>query len=128
MDGRQQQCPLWIWCLVLRRCSVVRGREDKFIISSLCSASLSPSTPSYSPSTSVLLSWSVHSAVRHSGPTFIWQSAHKDLWANSEEITLSIKLEENTFPVQDGTWKVDRFLAMLKTRPVCGPLLKVLQL
>lgn len=84
--------------------------------------------PSSSPSTSVLLSWSAHSAVRHSGPTFIWQSAHKDLWANSEEITLSIKLEENTFPVQDGTWKVDRFLAMLKTRPVCGPLLKVLQL
>ena len=50
MDGRQQQCPLRIWCLVLRRCSVVRGREDKFIISSLCSASLSPST---SPSSSL---------------------------------------------------------------------------
>lgn len=121
MDGRQQQCPLRIWCLVLRRCSVVRGREDKFIIPSLCSASLSPST-------SVLLSWPAHSAVPHSGPTFTWQSAHKDLWANFEEITLSIKLEENTFPVQDGTWKVDRFLAVLKTRPVCAPLLKLLQL
>lgn len=121
MDGRQQQCPLQVLCLVLRRCSVVRGWEDKFIISSHCSASLSPFT-------SVLLFWSAHSAVPHSGPTLIWQSAHKDLRVNSEEITLSIKLEEYTFLVQDGTWEVDRFLAVLKTWPVCGPLLKLPQL
>lgn len=46
----------------------------------------------------------------------------------TEEITLSIKLEEYTFLVQDGTREVDRFLAVLKTWPVCGPLLKLPQL